>query len=83
MRCDVCGGDYALEEFGVEDDVCLYCLYPEVSRNMLVLINHDYGYCRNTTDERELLDNLEKIPTKQGKTASARREAYKNRKLYK
>jgi hypothetical protein len=50
---------------------------------MLVLINHDYGYGRNTTDERELLDNLESIPTKQGRTATLRAEAYKNRKLYK
>ena len=83
MRCNNCGRNFGLEEFDYEEDSCLYCLYPETRPTMLVLINHDYGYGRNTTDERELLDNLESIPTKQGRTATLRAEAYKNRKLYK
>jgi hypothetical protein len=82
-QCPRCHGEFTDDEYDSEEDLCLFCLFPETSGAAAPLINYDYGFPRNITPERYVLDNLDRIDEKQSKRAQKEREAYKNRKLYK
>lgn len=79
-RCPVCHGMFNDDEFSFDDDLCLYCLFPQAGKSRPADIN-ELG--QNYTKERYLLDNLDNINEKQSEKAEKKRITYKNRKLYK
>ena len=79
VRCDKCGGHYSPEEFSKEEDLCLYCVFPETSRVRPAPMNYEMGFPRNVTKEREMLDNLDNTPEKQSKESVKARKEYRNR----
>ena len=62
-KCPTCGGEFPDNEFDFEDGRCFYCTFPQVPKSLPTEFNRDYGYPINTTKERELLNNLEDIPS--------------------
>lgn len=82
-QCPRCHGEYSDDEYSIEDDECLFCLFPETSGRRPVPMNHTYGVPKNETDERKLLDDLEYVPEKQSKASKKAYNNYKNRKYYK
>jgi hypothetical protein len=81
-QCPHCHGEFPDDEYDQEEDSCLYCLFPESSKTTPPIINHEYGFPRNITPERHLLDNLENTPEKQSEQASIARDEYKSKKIY-
>ena len=86
-RCPKCRGLFPDEDYDFEEDMCLNCLFPQAASHAITPINKDFGFDRNITAERELLDNLDRTPEKQSKQAQDKQAAYKrktyNRKTYK
>lgn len=79
--CERCSGDYPVDEFDFEEDCCLFCLFPEVSKSMPVPIVKDDGIARNITNTRTLLDNLDYIPEKQSEKAVKNHSLFKEGKV--
>ena len=89
-KCSKCGCEYTDDDFDFTEDMCLYCVFPEAARLRPAAILRDYGYPRNVTPMRELLDNLDRTPEKQSKEATRRlfhmknyEYVYQKRKVYK
>ena len=83
IKCDKCHGHFPKEEFCENEDICLYCAFPETNAGFYAPFNHDNGFPRNETRERYILDNLDNIPEKQSEQAQKKHEDSENRKLYK
>ncbi len=81
-RCPKCRGLLPDEDYDFDEDMCLNCLFPQSAKHMITPINKDFGFDRNITSERELLDNLEYIPEVQSEAAKRSKEAF-DRKNYK
>lgn len=81
--CPKCHSTYPDDEYDLEDDMCLYCKFPETSDKRPAEFNKDLGFNRNTTSHGELIENFEQMPEKQSRQAEKARNEYKNRKLYK
>ena len=64
-QCSKCHAWFNKDEFSLEDDMCDYCLFPEIEKGRPKDISRKYGDPKNVTKERELLDNLQYIPEKQ------------------
>jgi len=64
FKCPKCKGTYTYDEYDEDDDMCMYCLFPEAQRTANVPINHSYGFNKNETEEGYVMNNLENIPTK-------------------
>lgn len=79
-QCPQCHAEYPEDEYDLQEDICLYCEFPETS-GARPADRNEYG--DNYTKERNLLDNLDDIEEKQSKQADFKRNEYKNRKLYK
>ena len=77
--CSKCHGHFPSGEFDAEEDVCLNCLFPQAAKHAITPINEDYGFKRNVTAERELLDNLEDIPEIQSESAQKSLKEFKMR----
>jgi len=80
FTCPRCKRVVVDDEFDEIEDLCYYCLYPDLCRSLPVMTD-EFG--NRTTAERELLDNLDYVPEKQGKAAKESLKRFKNRKLYK
>lgn len=76
ITCPECGRRVHDKEFDEYEDVCIYCLYEGIAVSLPVKINHRYGDERNTTAERELLDNLEHIPIKKSDKENERKRKF-------
>lgn len=75
FECPGCHATRLEEEYSLEDDLCLLCLFPEASDRRPADINTD-GV--NETNERKILDNLDYIPEKQSESSQ---EAFKSFKM--
>jgi len=83
IKCNKCNGHYPADEFCKEEDLCLYCVFPASSKVQPAPMTRDYGFPKNETRERELLDHLDEIPEVQSESAERAQNEYKNRKVYK
>lgn len=82
-HCDVCNTEYPVEEFDLEEDQCLYCLFPETAKSLPVPFVREDGVPRNVTNQRLLLDELEYIPEVQSEAARKSFNRFKERKYVK
>lgn len=82
-QCSRCHSEVSLEDFSLEDDMCLFCLFPEASGRRPVPMSYATGDPKNVTAERVLLDELDYIPEKQSKAAKKAYDSFKNRNIYK
>ena len=80
FTCPKCHRVVQSDDYDEMEDLCHYCLFPEMAVGLPVLVD-EFG--NPTTPERQLLDNLDYTPEKQGKKAKESLNRYKNRKLYK
>ena len=76
-KCPECGAIFKDEEYDFEDDMCLYCKYPETMKHKSVPYDYTTGVARNRTIEGQVLDNIERIPNKQSIQSEIRRSKYK------
>lgn len=76
FECPSCHVTVPEDEFSLEDDLCLLCLFPETSDKRPVERNED-GL--NETSERKILDNLDYIPEKQSESSQKAFKSFKMR----
>ena len=79
-RCPKCRGEYPDEEYDNENDLCLWCLFPQAQKSLSAELD-DTG--RNETYERKMLDELDYIPEKQSAAAKKSYKAFKERNYLK
>jgi len=86
-RCPKCHGEFPDDEYDFEEDLCTWCVFPEVLRKAPAEKDKTSG--ANITQERLLLDNLDEVVEKQSKAAKKKMDGFKeksylkNRKAYK
>lgn len=68
-KCPKCNGLYADDSYDFDEDLCMKCLFPQVSDSLPVMYDTKYGDKRNTTSHAEILVDLEYRPTKQSKAS--------------
>lgn len=89
-QCPKCNGEFSDSEYDTEQDICLYCLFPEAGKHQPTEFEYKSGYAKNNPQERKVLDELEYIPSKirdvnfnHEDKAILRKISPKKRKLYK
>lgn len=60
--CSKCKATRTYEEFDEEEDICLYCLFPEAQQHRSAEYNKTMGYDRNQTEVGYVMENLTDIP---------------------
>ncbi|WP_298752976.1 hypothetical protein [uncultured Arcobacter sp.] len=62
FKCPKCHGTYKWEEYDEEEDMCLFCEFPDAQRHREAEVNYVEGLPVNQTDEGYVMSNLEDIP---------------------
>lgn len=85
--CPRCHGTFDSDDYDYEEDMCIYCLFPEAQKSMAVEMDYSEGRPKNRTFEGQLIDNIQFTPEKQSKQAEESKLNYdykkKKRNLYK
>jgi hypothetical protein len=74
--CPQCHGTFSSDDYDYEEDMCIYCLFPETPKSKPVELDYSYGEPRNSTKEAQLLDQIDYIPEKQSKQAQKSKLVY-------
>lgn len=67
--CPRCHGTFEGDDYDWDEDLCVYCLFPEAAKSRPIEVDYSEGVAKNRTKEGQLLDNLEFTPEKQSKQA--------------
>lgn len=63
--CWKCGKFVDSSEFDYDEDMCMYCLFPETSATKPAEMDYSYGYPKNKTYISKLLEEYESLPDKE------------------
>ena len=90
--CPKCHGTFSGDDYDWDEDMCIYCLYPEIAKSRPAEFDYSEGVPKNRTKEGQQLDNLDFTQEKQSKQATIsklehdyniKKKPRKKRKLYK
>lgn len=75
--CEKCHGQYSIEEFDLDEGVCLYCLFPEAGKSLPTEMSYDYGEPLNSPEDN--LDKVLSLPETQSEAAIKKAKVYKEK----
>lgn len=86
--CWKCGKYVDETEFDYDNDICLYCEFPETSPIKPAEYDYSYGYRKNVTTMEKFLEEYEDLPEKSSIEGEAKRVGLKlpkktNKRKYK
>ena len=81
-QCPKCHGVFGSDEFDFDEEICLYCLFPESMKHKKAELSYEFGDPVNKTIASVNLEHLSEIPEKMSKAAARNHKAYKE-KTYK